>query len=65
MYLVNTRHDIAFFAGYVSRFVGSYKDHLAEVKHIPQESSIGGSSMGGRRNKLIWLGSVTTISPAI
>jgi hypothetical protein len=34
-YLVNTRPDLAFSVGYVSRFVQElHTDHLAAVKHI-------------------------------
>jgi hypothetical protein len=34
-YLVNTRHDLVFSVGYVSRFIQEpLADHLAVVKHI-------------------------------
>jgi hypothetical protein len=34
-YLVNTRPDLAFAVGYVSRYMeGPHEEHLAAVKHI-------------------------------
>ena len=53
-YLVNTRPDLAFSVGYVSRFLEEpRKDHLAAVKQIlryVREARSGGSDMKKRRS---------------
>lgn len=49
-YLVNTRPDIAFTVGYVSRFLEEpHEDHLAAVKHILRY-------LAGTKNSGLWFG---------